>query len=63
MAEVVNLRQFRKQRKREERALRSEENRALFGQAASVRKLRKADDERQARLHEAHRLDEQDSTD
>lgn len=63
MAEVVNLRQFRKQRKREERALRSEENRALFGQAASVRKLQKATEERQARLHDAHRLDEPDSTD
>ncbi|MBO6902479.1 MAG: DUF4169 family protein [Rhizobiaceae bacterium] len=63
MGEVVNLRQFRKQRKRDERARLSEEHRARFGQSAAERKLRQTAEERQARIHEAHRLGEPDSTD
>ena len=63
MAEIVNLRQARKRRKREERAGQAEQNRALFGETAVARKLRKATEERQAQLHEAHRRDTADDAD
>ena len=63
MAEIVNLRQFRKTRKREERALLAEENRVLFGEAAARRNVREALRDRETRLHEAHRRDRPNETD
>jgi hypothetical protein len=63
MAEIVNLRQVRKRRKRDERAGQAEQNRALFGENTAVRKQRKAAEERQAQLHKAHRRDTADDAD
>ena len=63
MAEVVNLRQFRKKRKREERAQLAQENRTLFGEPTAMRKLRETIDDREERLHDAHRLGKPDDAD
>ncbi|MBB4039318.1 hypothetical protein GGR34_000953 [Microvirga flocculans] len=57
MAEIVNLRQARKQKARAEKEARAEQNRISFGRTKAEKKLTKAEqDLAQGRL-DAHRRD------
>ncbi len=58
VADIVNLRQVRKQRARDEKAATAEQNRALHGRSKAER--RQADDERDraARTLDGHRRDD-----
>ena len=55
MADIVNLRQARKARKRVEQERAAEENRRAFGRTKAERQLQKTERERAARAIEAHR--------
>ena len=52
MADVLNLRQFRKRQKREEAETKAEDNRRLYGMSKKSKKLAKAEN-----LLKAKRLD------
>lgn len=41
MAEVINLRAKRKEKKREEKSKQASENRSLYGESKNLKKLRK----------------------
>ncbi|MBU3030513.1 DUF4169 family protein [Paracoccus marinaquae] len=58
MTKIVNLRQARKQRDRAERLAEGDANAAKFGESRNARNTRKAEAERSARTHEAHRRDD-----
>jgi hypothetical protein len=55
LAEIVNLRMARKQRRRMERERAAEENRTRHGIPPAERAARKAEAERQRNVHEDHR--------
>lgn len=55
MADIVNLRQARKARKRVEQERAAEENRRAFGRTKAERQLQETERERAARAIEAHR--------
>jgi hypothetical protein len=57
MAEIINLRAFRKAKSRSEAGKRAEENRAKFGQTKSEKRARKAEETRAGKVHEAGRLE------
>jgi hypothetical protein len=60
MGDVVNLRHFRKQKRREDRARRADENRIVYGETKAGRKLREAEVSNTVRLLDAHRRDKPD---
>ncbi|HEV2507536.1 MAG TPA: DUF4169 family protein [Mesorhizobium sp.] len=55
MAEIVNLRQFRKGKVREQRAAAAEQNRALHGRSKNEKQRDGLQAEKAERLIEAHR--------
>lgn len=55
MAEVVNLRQFKKGKAREQRAATADQNRALHGRSKSEKQRDKMQAEKAERLIEGHR--------
>ena len=57
MAEIVNLRQFRKQKARAEAGKTAEQNRIEFGRTKAERKLTQAERDKAARHIEGHKLD------
>lgn len=57
MAEVVNLRQARKQRTRAAKDKLADANRALHGESKAVKAVRKAEAERSARLLDGTKLE------
>ena len=58
MTKIINLRQARKQRARDEKRASGDANAARFGEAKSLRDARKAEADRANRIHDAHRLDD-----
>ena len=57
MAEIVNLRQVRKTKARDEKAKAADANRSLHGTPKHLRKLAKARSEKAARDLDAHKKD------
>jgi len=57
MAEIVNLRQFRKQKARSDAEKTAEQNRIAFGRTKAERNLTEAERDKAARHIEGHRLD------
>lgn len=57
MADPVNLRQFRKRKRRSEKEREAEENRILHGRTLAERKLTAALNESERRRHEAGRIE------
>ncbi|MBS0280989.1 MAG: DUF4169 family protein [Proteobacteria bacterium] len=57
MAEIVNLRQARKAKARDEKAKTADANRALHGTPKHLRKLAKARSDKAARDLDAHKKD------
>lgn len=57
MAEIVNLRQFRKQKARAEAEKTAEQNRVSFGRTKAERDLTEAERDKAARHVDGHRLD------
>ena len=57
MGEIVNLRQFRKQKARAEAEKTAEQNRASFGRTKAERELTDAERDKAARHVDGHRLD------
>ncbi len=51
--DVVNLRQFRKTKARDEKEKRAEQNRITFGRTKAEKNLTRALNEKSARTHEA----------
>ena len=62
-AEIVNLRQFRKQNARTEKERQAEENRVRFGRTKSEKQLTKALNEQERRKLEAGRIEQKDGDD
>lgn len=58
MSSIVNLRQVRKQRARQEKRAEGDANAARYGEAKPLREARKAEAERAERAHDAHRRDD-----
>lgn len=59
-ADVVNLRQFRKQSARSEKERKAEENRIRFGRTKAEKQLSKALNEQDARKLDAGRIERKD---
>jgi hypothetical protein len=57
LAEIVNLRQARKSKARQEKEKTAEANRLKFGRTKAERKLRDAVDKLDAKRHEQNKLD------
>jgi len=62
MADIVNLRRFKKRASREESAKQAEVNRARFGRSKSERTLNEERAARASDLLDQHRLDSEDAT-
>ncbi|MBB4105166.1 DUF4169 family protein [Allorhizobium borbori] len=60
-ADIVNLRQFRKQNARTEKERQAEENRIRFGRTKAEKQLTKALNEQERRKLDAGRLEGKDS--
>lgn len=60
-ADIVNLRQFRKQNARTEKERHAEENRIRFGRTKAEKQLTKALNEQERRKLDAGRLEGKDS--
>lgn len=58
MTGIVNLRQVRKQRARDQRRASGDANAAKFGEAKSLKAARKAEAVRTERAHDAHKRDD-----
>lgn len=58
MTKIVNLRQARKQRERAERRAEGDANAARHGEPRALRQARDSEEQRAARVHEAHRRDD-----
>jgi len=56
VADVVNLRQERKRKARAAQSQLAAENRALHGRPLAQRRLDSAEEARQAKVHDGHRL-------
>lgn len=54
---IINLRQARKKRARAEAERQAQENRIRFGQTKAEKQVRKAEEARRNRLHEAGRIE------
>ena len=61
MAEIVNLRQARKNKARADKEARAVENRVTFGRMKSEKKLSKAEQDMAARRLDAHKRDDETS--
>jgi len=57
VAEIINLRQARKQKVRAEAAKTAEQNRISFGRTKTERKLTEAERDKAARHIDGHKLD------
>lgn len=57
MAEIVNLRQVRKVRQRDEKRAAADENAARFGRTKALKALEKARNDRAEAMLDAHRRD------
>lgn len=57
MGEIVNLRQFRKQKARAEAEKMAEQNRVSFGRTKAERELTEAERDKATRHVDGHRLD------
>uniref|UniRef100_A0A9E7ZYG9 DUF4169 family protein n=1 Tax=Bosea sp. NBC_00436 TaxID=2969620 RepID=A0A9E7ZYG9_9HYPH len=57
MAEIINLRQARKQKTRAEAEKTAEQNRVAFGRTKAERKLTEAERDKAARHIDGHKLD------
>lgn len=57
MAEIINLRQARKQKARADKEARAAENRIVFGRTKAERELSNAEREQALRRLEAHKRD------
>ena len=60
MAEIVNLRQFRKQKERAEAEKEAAQNRLAFGRTKAERSLTEAERDKATRHIDGHRLDHDD---
>lgn len=58
MTKIINLRQARKQRNRDAKRAAGDANAAKFGEARPLRDARQAEADRAARIHDAHRRDD-----
>ncbi len=58
MAEIVNLRRFKKGKAREEDATRAEANRRKFGQTKAEKQLTRANEELEAHKLDQHKIKE-----
>lgn len=58
MNKIVNLRQIRKQRARDENRAKADANAVKFGEAKAPRDVRKANQTRETRAHDAHKRDD-----
>ncbi|MEZ0170059.1 DUF4169 family protein [Microvirga sp. TS319] len=58
MAEIINLRQARKQKARAEKEARAEQNRIAFGRTKAERELTRAERELAERRIDSHKRDE-----
>lgn len=58
MSKLVNLRQFRKQRTRDDKRARGDANAVKSGEAQRIRRLREVEARRAERAHDAHRRDD-----
>ena len=58
MAEIINLRQARKQKARAEKEARASDNRIQFGRTKAEKKLTKAERDMAARRLDAHKRDD-----
>jgi hypothetical protein len=61
MAEIINLRQARKNKARADREARAAENRATFGRTKSEKKLTQAEQDMAVRRLDAHKRDDETS--
>lgn len=59
MAEIVNLKQARKTKVRQEKEKTAEANRLKFGRTKAERKLSEAVDKLEAKRHEQNKLDKE----
>lgn len=59
MAEIINLRQARKQKARADKEARAEQNRVTFGRTKDEKKLTKAEQEMARRRLDAHKRDDE----
>ncbi len=57
MAEIINLRMARKAKMRAGKAVAAEANRAKYGESKDGRRARKAEDARNRRLLDGHKLE------
>jgi hypothetical protein len=57
MGDVVNLRRVRKDKARQDDSKRADANRAKFGQTKAEKNLRKAEETRADKAHDAHKID------
>jgi len=60
VAEIINLRQVRKQKARAEAEKTAEQNRISFGRTKAERKLTEAERDKAARHIDGHKLDRDD---
>jgi hypothetical protein len=60
MADVINLRQKRKQKARTEKEGKAEQNRRFYGRTKAEKELKKKEEARRARHLEGHRLGEEE---
>lgn len=58
MAEIINLRQARKQKARAEKEARAEQNRVTFGRTKAEKELTRAERELAKRRIDSHKRDE-----
>ncbi len=59
MAEIINLRQARKQKARADKEVRAEQNRLTFGRTKAEKELTKAGQEMDRRRLDAHKRDDE----
>ncbi|HZW46267.1 MAG TPA: DUF4169 family protein [Microvirga sp.] len=62
MAEIVNLRQARKQKARAEKEARAEQNRVTFGRGKAEKELTKAERELARRHIDSHKRDDHEKS-
>ena len=62
MADVVNLKQFKKRNEREQSAKQADANRARFGRTKSERALDEQRKDRAGHLLEQHKIDDGDAS-
>jgi hypothetical protein len=61
MAEIINLRQARKQKARAEKEARAEQNRITFGRTKAEKELTKAERELAQRRLDSHKRDDDET--